>query len=107
MEYEVIGAQGAIDFGPKTEVAEVLQNIRTILTTIKYSVPLDREFGLSATMLDEPIPKAQAALSAEIVSAIQKFEPRAKVTFVSFVESDHYDGILIPKVKVRIRADIA
>ena len=81
-------------------MAEVIQTVRTICATTKYSVPLDRRFGLNAVMLDAPTPKAMAALQAEIIMAIRKYEPRARVTQVSF-EGD-MDGKLIPKVRVRI-----
>ena len=106
-EYEVLGgASAAISFAPGSTVAEILQNVRTILTTPKYFVPLDREFGLSATMLDDPLPAAQARLTAEIFSAVQKWEPRVRVTRVSYVNDalDAMDGKLVPKVRLRIVA---
>ena len=34
-----------IEIMPQTEAAEIIQNVRTILLTQKFSVPLDREFG--------------------------------------------------------------
>ncbi len=103
-EYEVFGIAGTVNFAPGSTVEEVLQNVRTILTTTKYSVPLDREFGLSATMIDEPLPKAMATLSAEIVEALRRFEPRAQVVSVNF-SGDGMEGVLVPKVRVRIVAD--
>lgn len=45
-EYLVNLKQG-IDFAPSSEIAEILQNVRTILTTRLGSVPLERDFGLS------------------------------------------------------------
>ena len=36
-----------VDFAPSDEVREILQNVRTILSTRKGSVPLDRDFGLT------------------------------------------------------------
>jgi hypothetical protein len=82
-------------------MAEILQNVRTIISTPKYSVPLNREFGISATMLDEPISIAQAKLTAEIISAVRQWEPRAVVTQVTY-ESDAREGVLRPKVRVRL-----
>jgi len=105
MEYEVTATLDEIDFAPASELAEILQNVRTILSTPKYSVPLNREFGLSATMLDEPLPVAQAKLSTEIIEAIQEWEPRVKVTQVTF-ERDAQEGILRPKVKVRLNEQL-
>jgi phage baseplate assembly protein W len=101
MMVDITAKLDQIDFGA-TGITEILQNIRTILTTAKYSVPIDREFGLSATMLDDPTPIAQAKLTAEIIAAVNRWEPRAQVKKVTF-EVDDTQGILRPKVQVKIK----
>jgi len=100
MELDVTGRLEQIDFAPVNVVVEIMQNVRTIFTTMKYSVPLDRLFGVNATMLDRPMPKAMAALQAEIIAAIHKYEPRCRVTKVSF--DGDLDGRLVPKVRIKI-----
>lgn len=90
----------AIDFSPDTEIEEILQNVRIILTTVKGSVPLDRDFGIDGSYVDKPIPVARAKLSAEIMKAVQKYEPRVTISSISF--SGSQDGVLVPKVEVRI-----
>ena len=104
MTYDVLAmpVQG-IDFTPASEAAEILQNIRTIITTTKYGVPLDRDFGINADMLDLPINVAQAKLQSEMITAIKKYEPRVEITSISFTGTD--DGVLTPKVQVRIKDD--
>jgi uncharacterized protein len=104
MIYDVLAQpmQG-IDFAPASETAEILQNLRTIITTAKYSVPLDRDFGFNAEMLDKPVNAAQAQLQSEIIMAIKTYEPRVTVTGISFTGTD--DGQLIPKVQVMINDD--
>lgn len=94
------GQTGEIDFAPASEYAEILQNIRTILATPVYSVPLNRSFGVNAEVVDMPLPIAQAKIGQEIVTAIRKYEPRVTVTRITW-EADQ-DGILKPKVQVRI-----
>lgn len=106
MEYNVMAQSQEINFAPVTETEEILQNIRTIITTPKYSVPLNREFGVTMSWLDNPMPVAQAQLTAEIITEIQKWEPRARVTQVTFTESGQ-EGILIPNVKVRVSDELA
>lgn len=103
MEVDVTATLGKINFSPDT-LTEILQNVRTILSTPKYSVPLDRDFGIDVTMLDEPMPVAQARLTAEIIAAVQQWEPRVQVTKVSYDGdiADGMDGILRPRVRVRI-----
>lgn len=100
MEYVVTTGQKQINFAPKTVVEEVLQNVRCILRTTKFSVPLDRDLGIDAEPLDMPIDVAKAKLVPEIFMAIAKYEPRAAVTNIDW-EHD-IDGILKPKVQVRI-----
>ncbi len=90
-----------ISFSPTNEVEEILQNVKTILTTTKYSVPLDRKFGINAEILDMPLPYIQAKLTAEIISAIQKYEPRVVVNKVIY-NGDGQEGKLIPTVRVVI-----
>lgn len=101
MQYSVMPGENQINFAPASELEEILQNLRTIITTPKYSVPLNREMGITATWLDSPLPVAQAQLTAEIVFAVQRWEPRARVTRVTYVQ-DSEQGKLIPKVQVRI-----
>ena len=94
---------GAVNFAPTSTVEEVIQNVRTILTTTVYSVPLDRTFGINPDMLDLPQPAAMARLTAEIVAAVEKFEPRAAVTNVAF--TGNQDGRLSPTVSLRIKEE--
>lgn len=95
-----INSNTGIDFSPRSTTAEILQNVRTIISTVQGSIPLDRDFGVNADMLDKPLPVAQAELSTAIIMAIKKYEPRASVSKLSFEGND--DGRLVPKVQVRI-----
>ncbi len=102
MTFDVLATpQSGIDFAPATEAAEILQNVRTIITTTQYSVPLDRDFGINADMLDLPMNVAQARLQSEIITAIKKYETRVEITTISF--SGTADGVLVPKVQVKIK----
>ncbi|MGI6436416.1 MAG: hypothetical protein ACOX0F_13905 [Syntrophomonadaceae bacterium] len=101
MEYDVLAQTLEIDFAPKNELAEILQNVRTIISTPKYSVPLNRRIGLSMLWLDDPLPVAQAKLTAEIISELPQWEPRVRVTQVTYIQ-DGINGVLMPKVRVRI-----
>ena len=51
MEIDILTAElGKINFAPSNIYEEVAQNVKTICTTPKYSVPLDRKFGVDAAM---------------------------------------------------------
>ena len=65
-----------------------------------YSVSLDRSFGVNAEFVDLPVLVAKAKIGQEIVTAIRKYEPRVSVIKIT-LEADQ-DGILKPKVQVRI-----
>lgn len=86
MEFIVsaIANKNKVNFAPSSVMEEVIQNVQTIIATPIYSTPLNRSFGVDAIMLDLPLPVLQAKLAAEIVQAIEKFEPRVTVMKVSF-----------------------
>ncbi len=91
-----------VDFYPASLTAEICQNLRCILTTPKWSVPLDRNFGLDMEGLDEPTPQAQMLYRMNIIDAFEKYEPRAKVLKIEFNSSEQMNGRLYPIVTVEI-----
>ena len=105
-QYQVSLTQG-IDFAPASEIAEILQNVRTILTTRRGSVPLERDFGLSWEHIDQPINVARALMKAEIIESVERFEPRAVVEAVTFDEDieDDQDGLTRPRVTISIKGE--
>jgi len=90
-----------ISFTPSTVAEEIIQNVRTLLTTRKGSVPMDRALGISADIVDMPIGAAQAKLSAEIVGAVNQYEPRAHIQRILY-EGSEQNGTLRVKVRVDI-----
>ncbi len=102
-----VSLSAEIDFAPETTVAEVIQNVRTILATRKGTVPLDRDFGVSWEHLDKPLNLAMPLMKAGIIDAIEEFEPRAKVKSVDFEDDtdNAMEGILQPKVVITIEED--
>lgn len=103
MEVDIIALQGEINFAPANVVEEVEQNVRTICTTPKYSVPMDRQFGIDASILDRPTPKAMAQIQAEITQAVRKYEPRCRVKKISF--DGDMDGKLTLKVRIQLNEE--
>ena len=96
---------GEIDFAPAAVVEEVLQNVLTLLRTVKYSVPLDRQLGIDAEFLDRPLPVVMARLRVEITEEIECFEPRAKLRVIDFeriTDEETGRGKLYPIVEVDV-----
>lgn len=101
MVIDITADMEEISFTPSTVAEEIIQNVRTLLTTRKGSVPMDRALGISADIVDMPIGVAQAKLSAEIVGAVNQYEPRANVQKILY-EGREQNGILRVKVRVDI-----
>lgn len=101
MILDVTASLNEINLSPDNEAEEILQNIRTILITLKGTVPMDREFGVNGSMIDAPLSAAQAKLTAEIVAAVNRYEPRAKVVSVAY-SGQEAEGKLETKVRVKI-----
>jgi hypothetical protein len=90
----------SIKIQPKNELEEIFQNVRMALSTLKGSVPLDRGFGISTSMLDAPM-NNQSRLVAEVAQAIQDCEPRARLRSINF--SGNSNGELTPVLSLEIR----
>lgn len=98
-----------INFAPN-KIEEVMQNVRTILLTTKYSAPLNRKFGINASIIDTSI-LGKAKVISEIINNINLYEPRAEVTNIEFKDgltnsTDVIEGILHPKVTIKIKRDL-
>lgn len=92
---------GKISLAPESIEAEVVQNVRMIITTVRGTVPLFRDFGLDSTIIDSPTLMAQAKISTEIIRQVRKHEPRAKITSLKYevLEIGHLRPILTIAVK--------
>lgn len=88
-----------------TGVAEILQNVRNILSTTRGTVPLDRTFGITQTFLDRPQAEAMALFTGEVIAEVEKQEPRVRVMRVEFLPraAEAADGRLYPAVTLEIK----
>lgn len=104
MQLVVDAGPRPIEFAPSTLAAEVAQNVRMIITTPRGSLPLDREFGLDFSVIDQPLPRAKALLARDIVSQVARYEPRARVDQVDWQETvdEAMDGQIIPLVTINV-----
>ena len=90
-----------INLAPATQHEEVLQNVRMILSTIRGTCPLFRDFGTNMDFVDVPIQAAESMLVGEVFDAIARFEPRAEINNIS-IRRDDMNGKLIPILEVNI-----
>ncbi|MFH5187101.1 GPW/gp25 family protein [Paenibacillus sp. TAB 01] len=103
MEYQVTGRVKEIDFGA-TGLEAIDQNIRTIITTLKNSVPLDRSFGIDPPV-DEPYPVAESKLTNRIIRALRQYETRIEVVKITY-QRDIESGQIIPTVRYRLASGV-
>ena len=104
MYLDITTESKGINLMPGSELEEITQNVRMILTTLKKTVPMDRAFGVDGTLVDLPELAAQAKLTAEIVGAVALYEPRASVVSVDYdnIAEQEKEGILQAKVRIEI-----
>ncbi len=88
-----------LDPAPANIEAEIEQNVRVLLATNQYEIPLARRMGLSTDYYGKPLPVAETLLYQAIADAIEEYEPRAEIVSISF-EVDNDDGVIIPIVEV-------
>jgi hypothetical protein len=72
-----------------------------ILSTVRNTAPLFRDFGITATFIDKPTRAAEALLIAEVFDAIEQYEPRVEIVNVS-IERNEMTGKITPVLEVRI-----
>lgn len=102
-EYEVLIHPAVINFAPQSVLEEILQNVRTICSTPKFSVPMDRELGVDTSFLDQPMSSAANKYKAEVITAVRKFEPRARITRIEFFR-DEEARTFYPKIYIKVIA---
>jgi phage baseplate assembly protein W len=83
MQYEISVDNAPIIIGA-SGLDDICQCLRCIARTVIFSVPLDRGFANSGSFVDSPAPHATAARVAELTEAIEKYEPRVKVSSIRF-----------------------
>ena len=107
MSLVTISSLTKINLKPQTVTEEVIQNVQTILGTVKGSVPLNRDFGVYIEAVDLPQPMAMMQVKINIIEAIQKYEPRAVIRAIDFDNETTAaaDGILKPKITLEINED--
>ena len=78
---------------------EIFEKIMFILTLTKGTIPMNREIGLDADILDLPMHEAQNRYTVSAIELIETFETRVTVDEISF-NVDEKKGKMIPEVVV-------
>jgi len=96
-----------INFAPANELEEIYQNINTILSTYKASVPLLRDFGISANFIDKPMTIVHPLYVLEVIETIERWEERVVVEDVKLsAATDTMEGSVYPIITFSLRNEV-
>ena len=106
-EYEFIADNAPAVIGARG-LEDIMQCIRYIVRTTVFSVPLDRGFARSGAYVDAPVPHAVAARMAALTEAIERKEPRVRVTSIRFAPRAGTGSRrrLYPVIRFRLREGV-
>ena len=96
------GPAPEMDLLENETIKEIVQNVRLIISTMKGSVPMARDFGISPQWIDRPVPIVKAQMIVDIREAVERWEPRVTVKEVTFAEDTSVPGHLLPTVHIEI-----
>ena len=110
--WSIAEAQGTLQNGDAFDftalsgsAGEIMQNVRTILTTRKGTQQLDRKFGFSYRFQDRPINNNQQGalmLMSEAALEVHKYEPRVLIEDFQFDFSDAANGHIDVTVLLKV-----
>lgn len=100
-QYTITYTPSIVNFRPVDMLEEIHQNINTILSTYKFTVPLFREFGFDARFIDRPLSILRPLYVKEVVETVEKYEPRVIVEEVKMTAE--IDGIAYPIIIFSLR----
>lgn len=92
----------SLTLNEKDPIKSILQNVSIILSTIKGTCPMFRQFGISGEVVDKPIPVAMVLMQSDIKEAVEEYEPRVEVLSIDFEAPADNPGQLIPTVTVEV-----
>ena len=100
-KYTLTFTPSLVNFRPANVIEEIYQNINTILSTYKFTVPLFREFGFAAEFIDRPLSILKPLYVMEVVETIEKYEPRVIVEEIKMTAE--LEGIAYPIIIFSLR----
>ncbi len=85
-----------------TGIGEIMQNVRTIVTTMKGTCQLDRKFGIDGSFLDRPINLVATRLMGAVIAAVNLYEPRVQITDIKFSSDNAGSGHLVTNLTLKV-----
>lgn len=97
-------AQITIDAGDAADstTEDVIRCLKMLYSAHPGEQALDRDFGIDTDAVSLPMDSAKAMIAAEIVAKTATYEPRARVSRVTWDEAEAANGQLKPRVVIRL-----
>lgn len=106
MAYTIEGTElHNIDLQPNTLADEVIRNVSIIVSTVLGECPGWRAFGTRNDFLDRNILAARPLIIKAVISAVETWEPRARIIDPVELYWDDAHSRLIPKLKIEVKED--
>lgn len=105
MDLIIDGKTTDLSLTPEGIVQEIIQNVKTIISTVKGSVVLDRDFGIDSNLIDCTSVSGKSKLMIYIIESLQELEPRVEINSIDFIQDEENadEGIFFPKLEVHIK----
>lgn len=103
-----IALDGTANIFEATGLINIRNCLSTIAATRLKTVPLRRHFGTEWEWVDKPLQYAMAKYRADLIDAIDKWEPRVRIVSISF-RTDNIaamSGKLVPIVRFKLREGV-
>lgn len=89
-----MGAASPPDWRARGE-ERIRQNVRNLLSLVRYELPYARTLGLPAGLIDLPAGEAATLYAAQAAALIRRGEPRARILSVQRVSAEESGQILL------------
>lgn len=89
---------------PENLAVEVAQNLQFLVDTPKYSIPLNRSFGLDNDFIDLPQPLAIQKMITALYEAVEEYEPRVEIKEIGTKEISS-TGLLVPVIRAVLKSE--
>ena len=95
------GKLETVEIMPETTEDEIVQNLKTIISTTLGEAPMCRAVGVSPEAMHRSQNVAQVLLTRDIFTAIQDQETRAELRNVEFQDMEEW-GVMAPVLEVEL-----
>lgn len=95
------GKLETVEIMPENREDEIVQNIKTIVSTTLGEAPMCRDVGVSPEAMHRSQNVAEVLLTRDIYTAMQDQESRAELRNVSFRDMEEW-GVMVPVLEVEM-----